>query len=219
MKSTALLSAILIFGYSQVNAQPKELRIKSSNSRIASSASDKEKIQKTVRQTLVWADSNPINLLPVITDRKNKVVIGLDADQHKKNIDKIKATGFFSTEFIANYNKIILTLDKGIKDGRYGQWLVGDLPIFGFASNTSPWCSCQDVPYDKPNPYSFTKIRIISLDNSKGEANWQWGNLPSNDDSDWKKFTYRFRVVKENGKWKIAYLEGFDFKKAVRKEV
>jgi hypothetical protein len=28
----------------------------------------------------------------------------------------------------------------------------------------------------------------------------------------------RFRVVKEAGKWKISYLEGFDFKESTRKD-
>jgi hypothetical protein len=217
MKLTVLLSGLMIFGCSQVDAQPKALEIQSSTSKIASYASDKEKIQNIVSQSLVWAESAPINLFPVITDRKNKFIIGLDTNQHKKNIDKIKATGFFSTEFIDNYNKIVSTLDKGIKDGRYGKLLVGDLPIFGFATDANPWCGCQDVPFDKPNPWEVIKINIVSLDKSKAEADWKWGKLELNTDPSWKNFAYRFRAVKEGGKWKIAYLEGFDFARATRK--
>ncbi|GAB3572180.1 hypothetical protein [Hymenobacter daeguensis] len=115
MKLTAVLSVLLIFGCSKVSAQPRALGIQYSTSKIVRYPSDKERIKNIVRQSLVWAESAQINLFPVITDRKNKVIVGLDANQHKKNIDKIKATGFFSTEFIDNYNKIVLTLDKGIK--------------------------------------------------------------------------------------------------------
>ncbi|GAB3572176.1 hypothetical protein [Hymenobacter daeguensis] len=95
--------------------------------------------------------------------------------------------------------------------------LVGDLPAFGFATNTNPWCECQDVPFDKPNPWEFIRVDIVSLNNSKAEADWKWGKLELNTDPSWKNFAYRFRAVKESGKWKIAYLEGFDFARAIRK--
>ena len=37
-------------------------------------------------------------------------------------------------------------------------------------------------------------------------------------DSSWKNFSYRFRAAKENGKWKIAYMGGFDFEKGILKD-
>jgi hypothetical protein len=76
----------------------------------------------------------------------------------------------------------------------------------------------QDVPYDKPNPWNLIEIDIIKLVKDKGEVNWKWGKLELNADPSWKDFSYRFKVVKENGKWKIAYLEGFDFKESTRKD-
>jgi hypothetical protein len=109
-----------------------------------------------------------------------------------------------------------LTLDKGLKNGNYDQWLVGDLPTFIFANDVDPWTICQDVPYDKPNPFDFIEVNIINAD--KGEVDWKWGKLELNSDPGWKNFTYRFRVVKENDKWKIAYLTGFDFKESTRKD-
>src|SRR5690606_13987919 len=139
----------------------------------------KEQIQNLIRQVLNWADTkNSIDLLPTIADSKDSVYIGFDLDKHKQNLDKLRQTNFFATEFIENYNQIILTLDKGLRNGKYDQWLVGDLPTFIFANDVDPWCLCQDVPYDRPNPYDFIEINIINSD--KGEVDWKWGKLELN---------------------------------------
>lgn len=215
IKLTTLVLGLLLFGWNQADTKTTS----AAETKASNSADDKEQIQNLIRQAFSWAGSkNSIDLLPAITDSKGRVYIGLDIDKHKRNLGKLKAANFFSTEFIDNYNKIILTLDKGLRNGKYEQWLVGDLPPFTFVNNANPWCLCQDVPYDKPNPWDFIEINIINLDNNKGEADWKWGKLKSNTDQGWEKFAYRFRVVKENSKWKIAYLQGFDLKKTTRKD-
>src|SRR5690606_19710413 len=160
---------------------------------------------------------NSINLHPVITDSKDGVYIGFDLEKHKDNLTILKSTGFFAAEFIDNYDQIILTLDKGLRDGTYEQWLVGDLPTFIFANDVDPWCQCQDVPYDNPSPWGLVEVEPISLDEKKGTLNWKWGGpLEQNSAPGWKEFRYDLRVVKEVGKWKIAYLRGFDFKESTR---
>jgi hypothetical protein len=121
-------------------------------------------------------------------------------------------TNFFSVEFIENYNQIILTLDKKIKNKEFDKWYTYELPTFHFANDIDPWTLCQDVPYDKPNPYDFVEVKVIKLEKEKAELNWTWGKLDLNSDKGWKEFTYKFHVVKENSNWKISYLQGFDFK-------
>ena len=180
---------------------------------------DKDEIQTLIRQVLNWANSkNSIDLIPAIADSKDSFFIGFDMDKHKQNLIKLKATNFFATEFINNYDQIILTLDRKLRNGEYGQWSTGDQPSFIFASDVDPWTHNQDVPYDKPNPLDYIEVQVVQLDQNKGELDWKWGNLPLNlyTDTGWKDFKYRFRVVKEDGKWKIAYLWGFDFKEGTR---
>lgn len=175
---------------------------------------DKEEIQKQIRQILNWADSkNRIDLLPVVTDSNDSIYIGFDLEKHKQNLEKLRTTGFFTTEFIDNYNQIILTLDKGLRNGEYEKWFVGDLPTFIFANDVNPWCMCQDNM-----DWNTVEVKIISLNNEKGELEWYWGNLNSDIDKSWKSFKYKFRVMKEDNFWKIAYLEGFDFKESTRKD-
>ena len=170
-------------------------------------------IKNLIRQVLNWTDSkNSFELLPVLTDSVDSVYVGFDLEEHKQNLEKLKSAGFFATEFIDNYNQIILTLDKGLRSGEYEVWLVGNLPPFIFANGASPWCICQDNM-----DWNTVEVDIISLDNEKGELEWYWENLDPETDESWEVFKYKFRVVKEDNIWKVAYMEGFDFKEGIRK--
>ena len=202
--------------------------------KVANSSADKAQIQVLLRRALHWANSkDAIALLPVVTDSKDSVYLGVNLAQHKQNLAKLKATDFFSTGFINNYNQLVLAIDAGMRSGKYEQWLVGDGPTIVFVSEVSAWCSCQDVPYDKPNPWDNIEISIVNKDKTNVEAVWRWGKLelmvdpgelkaePGMLDTDpvlkeWKDFSYKVLVTKETGKWKIAYLQGFDFKEGTR---
>jgi hypothetical protein len=219
--SWAFIAGLILGSCNQANTTT-ETKIEQSEKAVGSK--DKIEITTLIRQVLNWAESKKgISVTPVVQDKKGKFWIGFDIAEHKQNLLKLKAANLFAAEFINNYNQLILTLDQQLKKGSYGPWLVGDRQSFNFASNDDPWCSCQDVPYDKPNPYDFVETEVMSLDGSQGELNWKWGGLgpeyepQANYDPGWKKFKYRFRVVKENNQWKIAYLEGFDFKISVAK--
>lgn len=169
-------------------------------------------IKNLIRQVLNWTDSkNSFELLPVLTDSVDSVYVGFDLEEHKQNLEKLKSAGFFATEFIDNYNQIILTLDKGLRSGEYEVWLVGNLPTFIFANGASPWCICQDNM-----DWNTVEVDIISLDNEKGELEWYWENLDPETDESWEVFKYKFRVVKEDNIWKVAYMEGFDFKEGTK---
>ncbi|MCF8427667.1 MAG: hypothetical protein K9I36_13100 [Bacteroidia bacterium] len=210
IKLTTLIFGLLLFGCNQADNK----RTSITEEKATTSTDDKEQIQNLIRQVLNWSDSKyTIDLLPVLTDSKDSVYIGFDLDKHKQNLDKLQQTNFFATEFIENYNQIILTLDQGIRNGNYDQWLVGDLPTFIFANDHSPWCNCQDN-----DDWNKVEVRVIKLTDNEGELEWTWGNLSADTHSSWKEFAYKFRVVKENDKWKIVYLTGFDFKESTRKD-
>lgn len=190
----------------------------STDKNLSSLESDKKQIQILIREVLNWSNSKKcIDLIPVISDSKDSIYIGFDLVKHKKNLEQLKQTNLFAEEFVENYNQIILTLDNGLKNGHYDSWQINELPSFGFVNDVNPWCLCQDVPYDKPNPYDFVEINIV--DSKKGEVEWKWGIQYLNGDSDnyWKNFTYKFRVIRENDKWKISYLSGFDFNESTKK--
>lgn len=179
------------------------------------SASDgKEQIQNLIRQVLNWSNSkNKIDVLPVLSDNKDSVYIGFSLEQHKENLAKLRETDLFTTEFIENYNQIILTLDKKLREKEFEEWHVGELPTFNFANDVDPWTLCQDIPNDNPNPWDIVEVKVIKLDKDKGELTWTW------EKSEWSSdFGYKFRVKRENGRWKIDYMQGFDFKESTGKD-
>jgi len=212
-KPIALFFGLLVFCCRQADAQTIPVKAEK-----IGSPTEKEQIQKLIRQVLHWSDSKTvINLLPVLTDSKINYYTGVNFKKHQLNLEKLKAANLFSAEFIENFNQIILTLDKKIKSKTYGQWQTGDLPPFNFSGYVNPWCLCQDVPYGKPSPWDFVSVNVSSFTNGRGAANWQWGKLELNTDPSWREFAYKFKFVKEKDKWKISYLEGFDFKKSTSK--
>lgn len=171
---------------------------------------DKNEIQALIRQMLIWADSkSSIDLLPILS--KDSICIGFNFDKLNQNLEELRKTGFFAEEFIDNYDQIIQTLDKKIKNKEFEKWNVYELPSFNFDNDVSPWCSCQDN-----YPWGDVEVEVINLSKDKGELKWNWGKLDSTVDPSWKQFSYKFEVAKVNDKWKISYLEGFDYKESIR---
>jgi hypothetical protein len=209
IKLTTLIFGLLLFGCNQADNK----RTSVTEKKATTSANDIEQIQNLIRQVLNWADTKKsIDLLPVLADSRDSLYIGFDLDKHKQNLDKLQKTNFFATEFIENYNQIILNLDKGLRNDNNKQWLVGDLPTFNFSSGVNPWTLSQDIPYDDPNPFDYVEIKWVNI--GSGELIWKWGKPELITEPSWKDFEYKFRVVKENDRWKISYLQGFDFKES-----
>jgi len=175
-------------------------------------SNDKDEIQKLIRQVLKWADSNnSIDLLPVVTDSQDSVYIGFDMVKHSQNLQKLTETDFFTHGFVENYDQIILTLDRKMRDKEFEEWAVGYLPTFKFANDHVPWCNCQDnLDWD------LVEVKVNNLTGDQGELVWNWGNLDPAHYSSWKEFEYNFSVVRENQKWKISYMEGFDLNKSIQ---
>lgn len=177
---------------------------------------DKTEIQDLVRKMLDWAETKKsMELVPALTDSKDSLCIGFDRKKLDANLKELKSTNFFTAGFIENYKQIILTLDKKVKNKEF-KWSTDELPPFNFANDEDPWCNCQDEPYDKPSPWNLVEVTIVSQDKESGELYWNWGKLKSGTSDDWKDFTYKFKVQKQDGKWKISYLEGFDFRQGTQ---
>jgi hypothetical protein len=159
---------------------------------------------------LSWADSeNGIDLLPALTDKDGRIYVGLDLVKHAENLTKLKNTHYFASEFIDNYDQIILAIDKGIRNKEYKEWLVGDLPTFRFANDYNPWWNGQEH-----FPLDLISIETITLSDDTGEFYIRCAG-PCNG---MENFRTRFSAIKENNRWQISYLEGFDFKEAIKRD-
>ncbi|MDN3582360.1 hypothetical protein [Mucilaginibacter flavus] len=207
MKYTALLSltlGLVFLGYSG-NAKT----FIKTHSQPVNTNQDKNEIRLLIRQVLKWtASKSVIDLHPVLS--KNNICIGFDLKKHRQNLEKLRRSGFFADEFIDNYNKIIQTLDKKIKNHKFEKWDIRELPPFNFDNDASAWCLCQDnLSWDNVD------IEVVKLSSNAGALKWNWGKLDSGTDPSWKTFSYHFRVVKVANRWRVSYLEGFDYKESV----
>jgi hypothetical protein len=208
---TAIIFWLIIIGCSQKGGSKASFNNKIEDIKSIENSNDKDEIQNLIRQALTWANAEKsFDLLPAISDNNDSIYIGFDLKKLKVNLDTLKATNFFSNEFINNFYQIILTLDKKLKNHEYYVWLVGELPPFNFSNDVNPWCYCQEIPYDDPNPWGLVEINVLKLDTNKGELTWTWGK------TDWPDILYRFNVTKEEGKWKISYMKGFDYNESIK---
>lgn len=211
---------VCILGCKENNQPKAQAQLKATvnaNAPITSDTTkDKQEIQKLIRNLLLWAEDHKgvPDLLLFVINRQDSTVTGFDLNKLKGVDDSLKNTGFFSTEFINNYNEIIRVLYRKMKDKEIAPFSTGDIPPFGFDSDADPWCNCQEVPYDNPNAYGLVDVHIIELNGESGKLYWTWGSLPKDVSAGWKAVTYKFSVKKEEGKWKISYLQGFDIKRA-----
>jgi hypothetical protein len=207
MNYFGLYILIYVLGFVSCNQNNQKTEKCTKNVEVTGAQKDKEEIQKLIQQVLSWSESKEsIGLLPVLTDRKDSIYIGFDMNQLKVNIFKLRGTNFFANEFIENYNQIILALDRKLRSKEFETWMVGDLPTFVFANDINPWCLCQGYFSEE-----FQDIEIIKISSKSGEFVWKWAN-----NSSWKDF--KFMVIKEDDKWKISYMEGFDLKKSTGKD-
>ena len=90
------------------------------------------------------------------------------------------------------------------------------MPHFGFDSGADVWCDCQDIPFDYPNVWDYVEVEIIEIDDNSASLVWRWGPLDKVHPA-WNERPYRFRTVREDGNWRIAYLQEFDFEKITQR--
>lgn len=157
---------------------------------------DKQQLENLIRKTYEWVETkNSNNDFDGIKNKKGDKYIALNLNSHKKRLEEFKKTNFFAQQFIDNYNKIALKIDADLKNKKM-EWFIDDMPPFGGDSNS--WCNCQDNPEQY---WKTMKIKNLKIDNNKASFKWTWS---------WEG-EYSVKAVKENGVWKIAYLEGFDY--------
>jgi hypothetical protein len=168
----------------------------------------KNDIQMLIRNVLVWSDTcQTFDLLPLISDENDQHYIGINNNRVRENLSILSQTGFFSKSFIENYRQIVETFNKKLLNNEMS-WDVGDMPPVNFNMSyidLNPWCLCQGFTESQ-----FGEIEVLNLNIREGSLKFNWVQ-----NSDWINF--KFNVVWEDNKWKISYLEGFDFKEKIKK--
>lgn len=188
------LICLSLVSFKPMNAKP----LKNSNTSIYF-LTDKQQIETLIRKAYEWIETKGSNSdFDPVENKKGDKYIGLNLKAHNKRLEELKKSNFFAQEFLDNYNKIGLKIGDNLKTKKI-EWLVGDLPPYG--NDTNAWCNCQDYPEQY---WKTLKLNNLKVENDKATFSWTW--------TAWKDGgKYKVKAVKENGIWKIAYLEGFDY--------
>ncbi|PZR23832.1 MAG: hypothetical protein DI539_02335 [Flavobacterium psychrophilum] len=139
---------------------------------------------------------------------KDSLIVGYDMADQELYLKQLQESGFFAEEFITNMDRIIKKQDELLRTGKV-EWHVNDMAPFN--ADADKWCNCQDVPTDD-DPFGQIKITFTKLDKNKADIFWKW-NVTNNTHPSWGEFIYPMRMIKENNKWKIAWMEGWDYDK------
>lgn len=167
---------------------------------------DKKEIEKLVKDMYRWNGNGDLgyefkNIV------KDSLIVGYDIVSSEVCLKKLRESGFFAEEFVFNMNKIIKKQDELLRTGKV-EWLDGDMSPFE-VDNANNWCNCQDEPTDN-DPYGQIKITFTKLNQKEADIFWKW-NVTKDVDPSWAEPKYTIRLVKENNKWKIAWMEGWDY--------
>ena len=162
------------------------------------SAQDSIALLQLTKNLYKWnqTDHNDDFFSPLQKAETDTVYAGLDMKLHGQKLRDMRSSGLFTEGFIANYHKIALLIDAGLKDGSL-KWVIGELPPFG--DRTNPWCNCQDFANDFIN-----KLYIMHLQPENGGVFYNWGDGGGGT-------PYNIKALKEGKQWKINFMEGFDY--------
>ncbi|MFL5739279.1 MAG: hypothetical protein ACJ75B_03610 [Flavisolibacter sp.] len=161
---------------------------------------DSLELVKLLQDVYKWHDQNQRELLDFDVVIKDSFQTGLNYKLFKRTFDAIKKSGYFSVSFLNNYKKI----------GEYiNDKLANANPKYSNEINfacqeADPWTNFQD---DAPD--FWNKLKIVDFKSSLDQASLQWQTQIE----DWSSEKYAVKFVKENGKWKVSYMDGFDMNK------
>lgn len=165
---------------------------------------DSVSITTLIRELFKWHQNEANQLdFPYKTDSPtDSVYSGIDWKSFNERKKVLEKTEFFSTEFLINYQNVASRMDSAIKQSDPSLRNVEDVP--SFEPEADHWCDCQDSP---DTYWNILTVCDLKIDRDNVSFNWTWG-----DNSGFVPDKSKAMAKKENGKWKISYLQGFDIK-------
>ncbi|MCZ8020130.1 MAG: hypothetical protein O9294_00075 [Cytophagales bacterium] len=190
MRNSFLLCLVLFSCANKPNNQNQSNVLSLQNS----SRLDSLQLLSLTKQIYKWhLDNNYVDFPYLYVN--NSVFTGIDWKKHTARLESLKATNFFTDNFIRNYNKIAHTLDSSIKSANIQfRDTKNGIPIW--STNVDDWCNCQDYP---ANYWENISIHAIDIVNDKATYTWTWGD---------NSIQYTLEAIKDKEEWKINYMEG-----------
>ncbi len=161
-----------------------------------------------VRNLYKWHEQNPdkVGFNLKFNSPTDSIFTGIDWQAYNKDSRAWKETGFFSNIFLKMHRSITLSLDSSIHQAS-AEWRNINDGIPYWDTNADDWCGCQDSP---DNYWKLITIKKFTKRIDTARFSWTWDtiDLPH-------PFLYEMQAIKENGFWKISYMEGFKYYRTV----
>jgi hypothetical protein len=165
------------------------------DSTIQSPNNDSTEIVKLLKEVYKWHDQDRSNLIDFDIIVKDSFQTGLNFKSFNNKFDALKKTNFFSQSFLDNYKKIGMYINNKLTNANPKY-----LNEINFAfQDADPWTGFQD---DAPN--FWNDFIIVDFKSSFDSASLKWSI------KDWTSEKHPVKFSKENSKWKVSYIEGFD---------
>ncbi len=202
MKSPSFLIpiAFLLFSACRQSASPinaKEHLESYKDLTFPASANDSIEIVQLLRDVYKWHGLNESRYIDFEVIVKDSFQTGLNLQSFEKTLNAINATHYFSANFINNYKEISEIINNKLTKAnpKYYNEINFDY------QEADPWTYYQDDPGEYWNNFKITAFNL-----SHDSASLKWWRQEEHSEEN----KYLVRFVKENGKWVVDYLAGFD---------
>jgi hypothetical protein len=205
LTSIILLTLASLTSCYQHNATSKEQPNLTLNkdSAIQPPKNDSVAVISLLQEVFKWHDKNQRNLPDFDIIVQDSFQTGLNFESFNKTFEAIKNTNFFSTSFLDNYKKIGAYINQKLTNAHPRYQNEINFPC----QDADSWTGFQD---DAPNFWNDLKITDYQAYPDSASIRW-WIKM-----NDWSSEKRPVKFVKEDGKWKLSYLEGFDMDKYYR---
>jgi hypothetical protein len=163
-------------------------------------ASDSTALTTLVRNVYEWhLTQHQKNGFPFkITGAKKNLIAGIDWDAYENEIQKLRKTQYFSDYFFAAHQTIARSIDSSIQQTDK-KWRNANDGMSIWETGADDWCDFQDYPDDY---WKFLTLNNFKFEKGMVTFYWSWG------DNNEKQ--YQMKATKEEGKWKISHMQGFN---------
>lgn len=166
---------------------------------------NRNEVDKLVKNAYKWVEKTDGSKFfrPFV---KDSMIVGFDPISQNLYMKQMQESGYFAAELRNTIGKIFSRQNELLRSGK-AVWHDGELGPFDTGVNQ--WCNCQDTPTDD---YDKMNVVIEKMTSDTADLYWNWKGFGD----DWEKEHYHINVVKEDGKWKIARMEGWDYETNVK---
>ncbi|GEM_PF-4667700 len=180
---------------------------------------DEADIKSAVRQLYKWYHTQGVSVDFPHTE-SGDFFTGLDEGAFELRVQQLKDSGLFTQAFLDNYTKIGHEIHRRLRTKEM-IYEAGYTPPYGNGAN--PWTNSLDVSSD--TYWNEIRIENVVTRGNRAVLTWSWpGNYremritkavclqKAEKAVIIESADYQIEVVKENDRWKITRMQGFDFK-------